>query len=242
MKILQDYKKIVSELFEVEDDKIIKYKDKDGENKEMPAKSAKTMPDEHPAKQAWNKEKDKEDGGEEKPSGQKLGGSDFDRDSGDDKPKEKDDSDSKKADDKPKDNMKGVPSKFPEFELAEEPFEHDDYDEDMENEIADEVAAYFVDNRNKEAMKDYTEEEMQDFVNRESEKLVAKYQQPDGVPNEKRSMLAYRNTLIDEVRFELGYADGEAGFDYDDGPKESVQSKKKSFLKEQLERFGGGHK
>ena len=91
MKILQNYKNLVSELFEVDDTKIIKYKDKDGENKEMAAKSAKTMPDEHPAKQAWDKEKDKEDGGEEeKPSGQKLSGSDFDRDGGDDKPKEKD--------------------------------------------------------------------------------------------------------------------------------------------------------
>ena len=267
MKILQNYKKIVSELFEVDDEKIIKYKDKDGENKEMPAQSAKTMPDEHPAKQAWNKEKDKEDGGEEKPSGQKLGGSDFSRDGGDDRDAQnqkdadawaskmfgaekdkvtgKSDDAEPKSDDTPKDkskedNMKGVPSQFPEFELAEEPFDHDDYDEDMENEIADEVVAYFVDNIDKEAMKDYTEEEIQDFANRESEKLVAKYQQPDGVPNEKRSMLAYRNDLIDNIRFELGYADGEAGFDADDEPKESVQPKKTPFLKEQLERFGGG--
>lgn len=62
---------------------MIKYKDKDGESKEMKAGSAKTMPDEHPAKQAYNKMKD--DGGDdkEKPSGQKIGGSDFDRDGGD---------------------------------------------------------------------------------------------------------------------------------------------------------------
>ena len=81
MKILENYKKIAQELlFEVDDEKIIKYKDKDGESKEMKAGSAKTMPDEHPAKQAYNKMKD--DGGDdkEKPSGQKIGGSDFDRD------------------------------------------------------------------------------------------------------------------------------------------------------------------
>lgn len=81
MKILEDYKKIAQELlFEVDDEKIIKYKDKDGESAEMKAGSAKTMPDEHPAKQAYNKMKD--DGGDdkEKPSGQKIGGSDFDRD------------------------------------------------------------------------------------------------------------------------------------------------------------------
>ena len=81
MKILEDYKKIARELlFEVDDEKIIKYKDEDGESKEMKAGSAKTMPDEHPAKQAYNKMKD--DGGDDKeePSGQKLGGSDFDRD------------------------------------------------------------------------------------------------------------------------------------------------------------------
>lgn len=81
MKILEDYKKIAKELlFEVDDEKIIKYKDKDGESAEMKAGSAKTMPDEHPAKQAYNKMKD--DGGDDKeaPSDKKLGGSDFDRD------------------------------------------------------------------------------------------------------------------------------------------------------------------
>ena len=36
MKILEDYKKIAHELlFEVDDEKMIKYKDKDGESKEM---------------------------------------------------------------------------------------------------------------------------------------------------------------------------------------------------------------
>ena len=82
MKILEDYKKIAHELlFEVDDEKMIKYKDKDGESKEMKAGSAKTMPADHPAKQAWDK-MSAQDGGDDKeePSGQKLGGSDFDRD------------------------------------------------------------------------------------------------------------------------------------------------------------------
>ena len=59
MKILEDYKKIAQELlFEVDDEKMIKYKDKDGESKEMKAGSAKTMSDEHPAKQAWDNAQD----------------------------------------------------------------------------------------------------------------------------------------------------------------------------------------
>ena len=81
MKILEDYKKIAHELlFEVDDEKMIKYKDKDGESKEMKAGSAKTMPADHPAKQAWDKMQDGGGDDKEKPSGQKIGGSDFDRD------------------------------------------------------------------------------------------------------------------------------------------------------------------
>ena len=72
---------------EVDDDKIVKYKDKDGESAEMKAGSAKTMEKDHPAKIAWDKMAD--DGGDgEKDSSGKLGGSDFDRDGGD---SEKDD-------------------------------------------------------------------------------------------------------------------------------------------------------
>ena len=77
-------KDILSEIEEVSDDTIIKYKDKDGESKEMPAKSAKSLPHEHPAKQAWDaeNEKDKKAGGEEKPDPSKLSGSDFQRKAG----------------------------------------------------------------------------------------------------------------------------------------------------------------
>jgi hypothetical protein len=65
---------------EVDDDKIIKYKDKEGESQEMTAGAAKKQPDDHPAKQAWNKMAG--DGGDgEKDSGGKLGKGDFDRDS-----------------------------------------------------------------------------------------------------------------------------------------------------------------
>jgi len=73
---------IAQSMNEVDDDKIIKYKDKEGESQEMTAGAAKKQPDDHPAKVAYNKMGD--DGGDdgEKDSGGKLGGGDFDRDSG----------------------------------------------------------------------------------------------------------------------------------------------------------------
>ena len=83
MKILESYKKMANSLLlEIDDEKMIKYKDKDGESKEMKAGSAKTMPDDHPAKQAWQKMSDAEKGGDdsEKDDGGKLDGGDFERD------------------------------------------------------------------------------------------------------------------------------------------------------------------
>jgi hypothetical protein len=75
---------IVKSINEVDDEKIIKYKKKDGESGEMKAGSAKSMPKKHPAKLAWDKMQD--DGGDDskKDSGDKLGGGDFDRDGGGD--------------------------------------------------------------------------------------------------------------------------------------------------------------
>ena len=75
---------IVKSINEVDDEKIIKYKKKNGESGEMKAGSAKTMEKGHPAKMAWDKMQD--DGGDdsEKDSGGKLGGGDFDRDGGGD--------------------------------------------------------------------------------------------------------------------------------------------------------------
>ena len=75
---------IVKSIDEVDDEKIIKYKKKDGESGEMKAGSAKSMPKKHPAKLAWDKMQD--DGGDDskKDSGDKLGGGDFDRDGDDD--------------------------------------------------------------------------------------------------------------------------------------------------------------
>ena len=103
MKILDSYTRMAKQLIveqEVDDDKIIKYKDKEGESQEMTAGAAKKQPDEHPAKIAYNKMKDS-DGGE-KDSGGKLGGSDFERDFDDksDEPKGK----SKDDNDEPKDS------------------------------------------------------------------------------------------------------------------------------------------
>ena len=82
MKILESYKKMANSLLlEIDDEKMIKYKDKDGESKEMKAGSAKTMPDDHPAKQAWQKMSDADKGGDDsEKDGGKLGGGDFDRD------------------------------------------------------------------------------------------------------------------------------------------------------------------
>ena len=75
---------IAQSINEVDDEKVIKYKKKDGESGEMKAGSAKSMPKDHPAKLAWDKMQD--DGGDdsEKDSGGKLGGGDFDRDGGGD--------------------------------------------------------------------------------------------------------------------------------------------------------------
>ena len=50
-------------LKEVGDETIIKYRDDDGESKEMKAGSAKTMPMDHPAKKAWDAETKKEKSG-----------------------------------------------------------------------------------------------------------------------------------------------------------------------------------
>jgi hypothetical protein len=120
MKNLNSYKKIAKELIkeaawdrkfgeplptlssvmeeaEVDDDKIIKYKDKEGESQEMTAGAAKKQPEDHPAKIEYDKMKDKDDKDSEQPSGKALGGSDFERDF-DDK------DDEPKGDDEPKDS------------------------------------------------------------------------------------------------------------------------------------------
>ena len=65
-------------IYEVDDDKIIKYKDKDGESQEMTAGAAKKMDKEHPAKIAWDKMDAKEKGGDDDVKGKKLGKGDFD--------------------------------------------------------------------------------------------------------------------------------------------------------------------
>ena len=77
---------IVQSINEVDDDKIIKYKDKDGESQEMTAGAAKKMDKDHPAKQAWQKMSDADKGGDdsEKDDGGKLSDTDFDRDGSED--------------------------------------------------------------------------------------------------------------------------------------------------------------
>ena len=89
---------IAQSINEVDDDKIIKYKDKEGESQEMTAGAAKKQPDDHPAKVAYNKMADKGGDDSEKDAGGKLGSGDFDRDGGeepsDDKPKDDDSAES----------------------------------------------------------------------------------------------------------------------------------------------------
>ena len=69
---------IVQSINEVDDDKIIKYRDKEGESQEMPASSAKKLPKDHPAKIAYDKMADKGADDSEKDDG-KIGGDDFER-------------------------------------------------------------------------------------------------------------------------------------------------------------------
>jgi hypothetical protein len=78
-------------LSEIDDEKIVKYKDKDGKPGQMKAGSAKTMQTDHPAKIAWDKmaEKDSEGGDDKKDDSQKVS---FDRTAGDDTASKSDDS------------------------------------------------------------------------------------------------------------------------------------------------------
>ena len=86
MKILKSYKRMMAEFIneaDVDDEKIIKYKTKDGEPGEMKAGSAKTMPKDHPAKISYDKMRGDGDDSE-KDSGGKLSDTDFDRDGNED--------------------------------------------------------------------------------------------------------------------------------------------------------------
>ena len=107
---------------DVDDDKIIKYKDKDGESQEMTAGAAKKQPDDHPAKVAYNKMADQGSDDSEKDAGGKLSGSDFERDGGDneDKPDmDSDDSDSADAEDDVKADLRKNPEKLDDMSAEE---------------------------------------------------------------------------------------------------------------------------
>ena len=67
---------VIENLNEVDDDKVIKYKDKDGESQEMTAGAAKKLPKEHPAKIEYEKLKD---GDDTEKSANVKGKKDFDR-------------------------------------------------------------------------------------------------------------------------------------------------------------------
>ena len=236
MKILKNYKNLVSELFEVDDTKIIKYKDKDGENKEMSAKSAKTMPDEHPAKQAWDKEKEKEDGGEEeKPSGQKLGGSDFDRIQISDP----DDEDSEVGKYLKSKGMTGYDDSDDEGDI--------DRSKSYDGRISG-------DDGGAKSISDEEFEKLNTFGDY-SYKTTDNYQtaEDDNMMGNVRSSIfkdIVKKTGVDEMDFiDIAAYYNEEDYDtlgdyYDDLMKQAKEDKAKetkgeSFLKEQLERFGG---
>ena len=124
---------IAQSINEVDDDDIIKYKDKEGESQEMTAGAAKKQPDDHPAKVAYNKMADQGSDDSEKDAGGKLSGSDFERDGGDneDKPDmDSDDSDSADAEDDVKADLRKNPEKLDDMsaEELEDVFpSHDEY-------------------------------------------------------------------------------------------------------------------
>ena len=94
MKILESYKNIAKSLLIEEEDvmgHIIKYKDEDGDEKEITVKSALQSGDSHPAYQQARDIADKGQAGlakkdKEKPKGKALGKGDFERDLDDEKP------------------------------------------------------------------------------------------------------------------------------------------------------------
>ena len=157
MKILESYKKIAKSMLtehawdrkfgeplptledvmreaEVDDDKIIKYKDKDGESQEMTAGAAKKMDKDHPAKQVWDKMADK--GGEEEPKSKGLEPDDFERDFDPEKPEdEPSDMDTEKPDDSDDDkpdsfDARKILAKMSRKELAKTKWPFDPEDED----------------------------------------------------------------------------------------------------------------
>ena len=279
MKILEDYKKIAHELlFEVDDEKMIKYKDKDGESKEMKAGSAKTMPKDHPAKQAWDKmsaQDGGDDSGAEKEKGQKLGGSDFDRDA--QNQKDADDWASKMfgaekdkvmGKDDEDDEFGGEDSEVAKYLKSLQGKEDDEDDEDdidrgksyggrisgddddhsaMEKEYDVKIPGGTMEPN--EDGEDDTAEEIADALAKKFD--ISREYAMERAKEEIDSGKTYLDFAQDlEFDFQEMSAEGgqqtydEPMFD-DEGMRkmkygESVKSKNKPFLKEQLERIGGG--
>jgi hypothetical protein len=263
MKILEDYKKIAQELlFEVDDEKIIKYKDEDGESKEMKAGSAKTMPDEHPAKQAYNKMKD--DGGDdkEKPSGQKISGSDFDRDGGDDSDKDSDSGDGEKSAKSDNEDINGEledlvissKQKFRYFDVEKSQEGHavvrgdvkDDLDQQMSVaavEDGDGISYVINMGRGSEGTPinfDSKEEAMEAAKKLLDDETIRDTMNGDGDP--KHTVLADLDQHAKNVLLPDDHPDKPIPADpsYMWRTGKELDKKNESFLKEQLERIGGG--
>ena len=239
MKILEDYKKIAHGLLfeekEIDDEKMIKYKDKDGESKEMKAGSAKAMPMYHPAKVAYEKERGfykmgdaGDDSGAEKEKGQKIGGSDFDRDGGDAKssePKAGGGDDSGDSDDE------------------------ENYSVRLSMEIDDAVKSGKLPDgvHQKTKLEDIDEDALEDFYGELTYEIAKEYDitqeifaddemyHLDDIADKGGTLKDMYDSVISSAE---EYAEDEGTRKFDENKK----PKKKPFLREQLERFGGGHK
>ena len=152
MKILESYKNIAKSLLIEEEDvmgHIIKYKDEDGDEKEITVKSALQSGDSHPAYQQARDIADKGQAGlakkdKEKPKGKALGKGDFERDLDDEKPDDEPDDPTRGDPDDAWDDEEGraKPSggdiEDHEIEALISPLEVDDFIEKYDDKLSDE--------------------------------------------------------------------------------------------------------
>ena len=144
MKILESYKNIAKSLLIEEEDvmgHIIKYKDEDGDEKEITVKSALQSGDSHPAYQQARDIADKGQAGlakkdKEKPKGKALGKGDFERDLDDDPTRG--DPDDAWDDEEGRAKPSGGDIEDHEIEALISPLEVDDFIEKYDDKLSDE--------------------------------------------------------------------------------------------------------
>lgn len=118
MLLKELYEGMYGKINEVDDDQMIKYKDADGESKEMSAKAAKRMGKDHPAKQAYDAMA--KDGGSAAKKSVNIFDKPADEPKSDDKPDmDSDDSDSADAEDDVKADLRKNPEKLDDMSAEE---------------------------------------------------------------------------------------------------------------------------